>query len=312
MAKDRGKYINSTDGLFAGAAQYRNQFFGEEENEQNSVVFVRIEDLCEFYRHPFKVVMDENMYRLSESIKEYGIQEPLLIRPSVQESGKYEIISGHRRRQAALLAGLTEVPVTIKELDDDVATILMVDSNNKREILLPSEKAWAYRLKQEALSHQGKRTDLDGKGMVTTADAIGQAAGESARTVQRYIRLTYLTKELLELCDKGKLSLGVAVLVSYLSEEEQRMILNVYIEYGTFPNRAQMKQINTLHQRGELTQESIVEVVHIKKGTSAVLKFSEDSFGKYFTKGTTKEEMENVILGLLEQWSKERGEKSYE
>ena len=312
MAKDRGKYMNSTDGLFAGAAQYRNQFFGEEEETNDGVVYVNIEDLCEFHRHPFKVVVDETMYRLSESIKEYGIQEPLLIRPSMQEDGKYEIISGHRRRQAAILAGLTEVPVRIKELDDDVATILMVDSNNKREILLPSEKAWAYRLKQEALSHQGKRTDLTGKAVETTANTIGQAAGESARTVQRYIRLTYLKQELLELCDQGKLSLGVAIIVSYFSKEEQSMILNAYIEYKKFPSQAQMKQISSLHQKGELTKESLKDVLNIEKETTTVLKFNGHSFGKYFAQGTTKEEMEEVILELLEEWSKERGEKSYE
>lgn len=270
---------------------------------------IALNRLNPFKNHPFRVTEDEQMEELVESIRQYGIQEPVLVRPN-QEQGGYEIISGHRRCHAAGMAGLTEVPVQIKELPDSLATVLMVDSNNKREALLPSEKAWAYRMKAEALKRQGKRNDLAGgadgpSGM----DAVAGNRGGSVRTVQRYIRLTYLVEGLLQLCDAGKLSVGLGYALSYFSIEEQNLILSFYQTSGKLPDAKQIEKLRDWKKQEALTMETVGAVFGAKKqGTvSRTVTVKEKCLGRYFPADATKEYMESVILELLEEWARKQG-----
>lgn len=263
-----------------------------------------------FRNHPFRVVEDEQMEELAESIKKYGIQEPILVRPD--EAGGYEIVSGHRRCHAAAMAGMEEVPVHIREMSDSLATVLMVDSNNKREVLLPSEKAWAYRMKADALKCQGRRNDLmAGKDAVDGMAAVAGngTAGESVRTVERYIRLTYLMEELLQLCDSGKISIGVGYTLSYFSKEEQMLVVSQYKNTGKLPDAGKMKTLNELRKQGELTGTAVQQVFEEKeKKPVRNVTMKEKCLNRYFPADATKEYMENVIVELLEQWAKKQAE----
>ncbi len=290
---------SSLDGLFQNAKEY---LMSEKREE-----VLPISKLTGFRNHPFQVVEDESMRALAESIREYGIQEPLLVRK--KEDGKYEIISGHRRRYAAELTGLTEVPVHIVEMDDNLATIIMVDSNIKRETLYPSEKAWAYRMRAEALRHQGRRTDLlENDGSIYTAESIGAKSGESGRTVQRYIRLTYLIPELLALVDKGKLKLMAGVALSYFSGENQDCILEFYENCGAFPSESQMRELLERTEQGEaLSYETLRDVLLMREGKKRKFQLNENKIAEYFPDDATDEDIEAVILELLQNWKNNAG-----
>lgn len=311
MAKNRSS-LDSTAGLFKQSAAYAAELaklneepvggFGEQEFENNTA---SIDDLYDFENHPFRVIEDEKMHELAESIKEYGVQEPLLVRPRKNGLPGYEIISGHRREHAAILAGLTEVPVTIKDMDDDLATIIMVDSNNKREELLISEKAKAYRMKAEALNHQGKRNDLVSEEDKTahSADTIGASNGESARTIQRYVRMSYLVQELLDLADSGKLSMATGIELSYLSETEQDLIVRYYNKNKKLPSTDQAKALRAYSADGELTEDIVEENLTVVKTPKVKVTLNSNKLYKYFPKNTSQEEMEDIILRLLQEYA---------
>ena len=249
---------------------------------------IPISELVPFKDHPFKVVDDEAMLRTTESIAQYGVLTPLIARPL--EDGTYEIISGHRRAHAAEAAGLTEVPVIVRDMDDDAATVLMVDSNLQREHILPSERAFAYKMKLEAVKRQGERTDLtaDGTsrqvvGKLEAADVLGQTTGESGRQIQRFIRLTYLIPELLDLIDEKKISFNPAVELSYLKPTEQEMFLSVMEWSQNAPSLSQAQRLKKLSQEGKLTPNVMREIMNeVKKGDLERVTFRNETLRKYF------------------------------
>lgn len=304
------KNVTSADlfsGMFARLPAQERETQGKEERHPESLERSRLHP---FKNHPFRVVEDEQMEELAESIRNYGIQEPILVRPD-KENGGYEIISGHRRCHAAGMAGLDRVPVHIREMSDSLATVLMVDANNKREILLPSEKAWAYRMKADALRHQGKRNDLTGEAETEEGMAAVSGKGlgsDSVRTVQRYIRLTYLLDELLQACDAGKLSVSTGYALSYFSKEEQEWIVSYYRSTGKLPDAGQMETLKKLKRQGGLTLDGVQAVFMEKKPavTARNITVKEKCLSRYFPEDATKEYMESVILDLLEQWAKEQ------
>jgi len=262
-----------------------------------------------FEGHPFKVLDDELMAQTVESIKQIGVVSPLIVRPDPE--GGYEILSGHRRLHAAQLAGLETVPVIVKEMDDDAAIIFMVDSNLQRENILPSERAFSYKMKLEAMKHQGSRTDLTLRqnGTKLRADEIlGDQVGESARSVQRYIRLTELIPELLDLVDVKKLNFTIAVDISYIDKEIQKWIYEYIRDTGFIkPNqisalREQLK-IGPVNQVGMLT---IFNKCMMVKNAPRTITFSEKKLTKYFPDTYTAEDMERVIESLLEKWMQEQ------
>ena len=272
---------------------------------------IPISELVPFKDHPFKVVDDEAMLRTTESIAQYGVLTPLIARPL--ENGTYEIISGHRRVHAAQAAGLTEVPVIVRDMDDDAATVLMVDSNLQREHILPSERAFAYKMKLEAIKHQGLRTDLtsgqvdpklDGK---RTNQIVAEEAGESVKQVQRYIRLTYLIPELLDLVDEKKISFNPAVELSYLKPTEQEMFLSVMEWSQNSPSLSQAQRLKKLSQEGKLTPDAMREIMNeVKKGDLERVIFRNETLRKYFPRSYTAQQMQDQIIKLLEQWQKRK------
>ena len=271
---------------------------------------IPISELVPFKDHPFKVVDDEAMLRTTESIAQYGVLTPLIARPL--EDGTYEIISGHRRVHAAQAAGLTEVPVIVRDMDDDAATVLMVDSNLQREHILPSERAFAYKMKLEAVKRQGERTDLtaDGTsrqvvGKLEAADVLGQTTGESGRQIQRFIRLTYLIPELLDLVDEKKISFNPAVELSYLKPTEQEMFLSVMEWSQNAPSLSQAQRLKKLSQEGKLTPDAMREIMNeVKKGDLERVTFRNETLRKYFPRSYTAQQMQDQIIKLLEQWQK--------
>ena len=275
---------------------------------------IPLSQLHPFKDHPFKVLDDEAMAETVESVKQIGVVVPLIARPS--EDG-YEIVSGHRRHHAAELAGLDTVPVIVREMDDDSAVIFMVDSNLQRENILPSEKALAYKMKLEALKRQGARTDLQAdltSGQVgrklegkETRELLGEEGGDSARQVQRYIRLTNLIPEVLDMVDQKQIAFNPAVELSYLKPEEQADFLQAIDETQTAPSLSQAQRIKKLSQEGGCTQNAIVDVMNeVKKPEVGRLTFSTDSLRKYFPKSYTAKQMEETIIRLLEQYMKKR------
>ena len=273
---------------------------------------IPISELVPFKDHPFKVVEDEAMLRTTESIAQYGVLTPLIARPL--EDGTYEIISGHRRVHAAQAAGLTEVPVIVRNMDDDAATVLMVDSNLQREHILPSERAFAYKMKLEAVKRQGERTDLQGEttssrvGMkLQTLDVIGQEAGDSRNQVHRYIRLTHLIPELLDLVDQKKISFNPAVELSYLKSTEQEMFLSVMDWSQNAPSLSQAQRLKKLSQEGKLTPDAMREIMNeVKKGDLERVTFRNETLRKYFPRSYTAQQMQDQIIKLLEQWQKRK------
>lgn len=287
---------------------YDDLFSTEEsraEAQQERVQEISLSDLHPFEGHPFRVVDDEDMAKTVESIKEYGVLTPAIVRPD--PDGGYEIISGHRRHHASELAGKETMPVIVRDLDDDAAIILMVDSNLQRETLLPSERAFAYRMKMDAIKHQGKTTSPQLAAKSRSDDEIGQKEGISGDTVRRYIRLTELIPELLDMVDNGQIKFNPAVELSYLAKEEQKDFLEAMDYAQAAPSLSQAQRIKKLAQSGECTLDAMCEIMNeIKKGELDRVTFKTDSLRKYFPKSYTSKQMEDKIIQLLEQWQKKR------
>ena len=275
------------------------------EAQQERVQEIALSELHPFEGHPFRVVDDEDMAKTVESVKEYGVLTPAIVRPD--PDGGYEIISGHRRHHASELAGKETMPVIVRDLDDDAAIILMVDSNLQRETLLPSERAFAYRMKMDAIKHQGKTTSPQLAAKSRSDDEVGQKEGISGDTVRRYIRLTELIPELLDMVDNGQIKFNPAVELSYLAREEQKDFLEAMDYAQAAPSLSQAQRIKKLAQSGECTLDAMCEIMNeIKKGELDRVTFKTDSLRKYFPKSYTSKQMEDKIIQLLEQWQKKR------
>ena len=276
---------------------------------QEKVQEIALAQLHPFRNHPFKVLDDDKMFDTAESIRSHGVLVPAIVRP--REDGDYELVSGHRRKRACELAGLETMPVIVRNLDDDAATVIMVDSNIQRETLLPSERAFAYKLKLEALKHQGRRTDLT-SGQVGTKlqradETIAEQAGTSRNQVQRFIRLTELIPELLNMVDDRKIALNPAVELSYLKKDEQTMLIDAMEREQTTPSLSQAQRLKKFSQSGMLTVESMRAIMsEEKKSDIDKVTFSTDKISKYFPKSYTPKQMEETIMKLLESWHKKR------
>ena len=287
-----------------------DEMFSAEESRQEQkreqVQQIPIEELFPFKEHPFKVLDDEAMQRTVESVAQYGVLAPLIARP--RPEGGYEIISGHRRQHAAELAGLETLPVIVREMTDDAAVILMVDSNLQRENILPSERAFAYKMKLEALKNQGARSDLTSCQVGTkfrADESLAEDTGESARNVQRFIRLTNLIPELLDLVDEKKISFNPAVELSYLDEAQQRDFLQAMDETQNAPSLSQAQRMKKLAQEEKFTYEAAFAIMgEAKKDELDKVVIKNDTLKKYFPRSYTPRQMEDVIIKLLEQWQR--------
>lgn len=269
---------------------------------------VRLSQLFPFERHPFKVNNDAEMLKIVESVKQYGVLSPAIARPL--PDGGYELVSGHRRKRACELAGLETMPVIVRELDDDAAAILVVDSNLQREGLLPSERAFAYRLKLEAMQHQGQRKDLTSvqvEPKLRARDVIAQEAGESSGVqVQRYVRLTELIPPLLDMVDERKIAFNPAYELSFLKQDEQRLLLDAMDSEQATPSLSQAQRLKQFSQRGELTAEVMRAIMSEEKKDAERITLKGDTLRKYFPASYTPKRMEETIIKLLEQWQKRR------
>lgn len=279
------------------------------ESQLERVQNIPVRELVPFKNHPFKVLDDEAMLRTTESIAEYGVLTPLIARPL--DHGGYEIISGHRRAHAAELAGLAEVPVLVRDMDDDAATVLMVDSNLQRENILPSERAFAYKMKLEAMKHQGSRSDLTLGQVVPkfkrSTEAIAEGTGESYKQVQRYIRLTNLVPDLLDLVDCKQISFNPAVELSYLSPEEQETFLQAMDEVQAAPSLSQAQRLKKLAQEGNFTMDAAREIMNeVKKGDLERVTFRNEQLRRFFPRSYTAQQMQDTIIKLLDQWQKKK------
>ena len=285
---------------------YDDIFTTEESRQIEQIQQISISDLHPFKNHPFKVLDDEAMQRTVESVAQFGVLAPLVVRP--REEGGYEIISGHRRQHAAELAGLKTLPVIVRNMDDDQAVIQMVDSNLQRESILPSERAFAYKMKLDAMNHQGIRGDSTcGQIGHKSRDIIAAEAGDSARNVQRFIRLTNLIPELLDLVDQKKISFNPAVELSYLTDPEQRDFFEAMQDTQNAPSLSQAQRIKKLSQEGRCSYEAIFDIMgEEKKAEMDRVTIKNDVLRKYFPKSYTPKQMEDTILKLLEQWQKKR------
>ena len=284
-----------------------------EEDQQERVQEIPLSELHPFKGHPFKVLDDEAMQKTVESIAQFGVMTPAIARP--RPEGGYELIAGHRRHHASELAGKETMPVIVRDMDDDAATILMVDSNLQRETLLPSERAFAYKMKLEAIKHQGQRTDLTSSqvGMKLQAmDIVGQEAGDSRNQVHRYIRLTELIPELLDMVDEKKNAFNPAVEISYLKPNEQQDFLEAMDYAQSTPSLSQAQRLKKFSQEGKCSLDAMCAIMsEEKKGELDRVTIKHDVLRKYFPKSYTPKQMEDTIIKLLEQWQRKR-EKSME
>ena len=275
----------------------------EEQSEQ--VQQIPIDELHPFTNHPFKVVDDEAMTRTVESIAQFGVLAPLIARPRPDGDG-YEIISGHRRQFAAKMAGLETLPVIVRDMDDDAATILMVDSNLQREHISPSERAFAYKMKLDALKNQGARSDLTSRqvvGKLEAADEVGKATDESGRQVQRFIRLTNLVPELLDMVDEKKISFNPAVELSYLDAKQQQDFLEAMDASQNAPSLSQAIRIKKLAQQSEFSYDAVYDIMNEeKKSELDTVTIKNETLRKYFPRSYTPRQMESIIIKLLDQW----------
>ena len=279
------------------------------ESQLERVQNISISELVPFKDHPFKVVDDEAMLRTTESIAQYGVLPPLIARPL--EDGGYEIISGHRRAPAAEMAGLTEVPVLVRDMDDDAATVLMVDSNLQRESILPSERAFAHKMKMEAMKRQvglPSKENVSQVGTQKRTDQImAEELGESRNQIQRYIRLTNLIPELLEMVDQKQISFNPAVELSYLAPEEQEIFMQAMDEVQAAPSLSQTQRLKKLAQEGDFTMDSAREIMNeVKKGDLERVTFRNEQLRKYFPRSYTAQQMQDTIIKLLDQWQKKK------
>ena len=279
-----------------------------QEEQREQVQQIPIGELFPFKNHPFKVLDDDSMSDTVESVKQYGVLSPLIARP--RPKGGYEIISGHRRQHAAELAGLETLPVIVRQMDDDAAIILMVDSNLQREHILPSERAFAYKMKLDAMKNQGTRSDLTSTQVVSklrSNEKLGAENNQSRETVRRFIRLTNLTPELLDMVDNKTVSFNPAVELSYLSPEQQQEVIRAMDDTQNFPSVSQAKRIKKLAQDGTFTTETVVAIMgEEKKSELDTVTIKNDTLRKYFPRSYTPKQMEDTIIKLLEQWQKKR------
>lgn len=281
-------------------------------SNQERVQEIPLSELHPFEGHPFKVLDDDEMQKTVESVRDFGVLTPAIARPD--PDGGYEIISGHRRHRASELAGKETMPVIVREMDDDAAIILMVDANLQRETILPSERAYAYKMKLDALKHQGARSDLTSTQVAQklSVEQVGDDAGVSKDTVRRYIRLTELIPELLDMVDTGQIKFNPAVELSYLAHEEQKDFLEAMDYAQAAPSLSQAQRIKKLAQDGNCTLDAMCEIMNeMKKDELDKVTLKTSVLRKYFPKSYTNKQMEDKIIQLLEQWQKKR-EKSME
>ena len=301
----RNVKLASVDDLFT-TEENRQELQADAKREK--VQMIPLAELHSFRNHPFKVKDDEAMANTVDSVKQYGVLVPAIARPL--ESGGYELVSGHRRHHASELAGLTEMPVIVRDLDDDAATIIMVDSNLQRETLLPSERAFAYKMKLEALKHQGLRSDLTSVQVgqkLNARDVVAKESGNSAIQVQRFIRLTALIPDLLNLVDEKKVAFNPAVELSYLKTEEQVLLLDAMESEQTTPSLSQAQRLKKFSQEGKLSVDVMRAIMsEEKKPEMDKVIFTSARLRQYFPKSYTPQQMENTILRLLEQWQRKR------
>ncbi len=299
---DKKPKLTSYDEIFQTEEERQDQM-------QEKVMDIPLTELKPFRNHPFKVIDDEAMLDTAESIAKHGVLVPAIARPT--EDGGYELIAGHRRKRASELAGKETMPVIIRNLDDDEATIIMVDSNIQRENILPSERAYAYKLKLDAIRRKaGRPTNINSRqvvGNIESADLVGKEAGESGRTVQRYIRLTELTPDLLDLVDDKKIAFNPAVEISFLSHDEQRELLEVMDMQQTSPSLSQAQRMKKFSQEGKLSFDVMTAIMSEEKRADLdKITLTGDRLKKYFPRSYTPQQMEETIIKLLEGWSKKR------
>ena len=280
-----------------------------QEQQREQVQQIPIGELFPFKDHPFKVLDDESMQRTVESVEQYGVLSPLIARP--RPEGGYEIISGHRRQHAAQLAGLENLPVIVRQMDDDAAVLLMVDSNLQRENILPSERAFAYKMKLEAIKNQGARSDLTSGQIVQKSklsiERVAEDAGEGYKTVQRFIRLTNLIPELLDMVDEKKIAFNPAVELSYLDESQQRDFLEAMNDTQNAPSLSQAQRLKKLAQEGHFSYDVAFAVMgEEKKDELDKVVIKNDTLRKYFPRSYTPKQMEDTIIKLLEQWQRKQ------
>ena len=289
---------------------YDDIFKTDEGRNTEEIKLVAISELKVFESQPFKVLLDESMDELVESVKQNGVLSPVIARP--HKDGGYEILSGHRRVKACELAGISEIPVVVKNLDDDTATILLVDSNLQRENILPSEKAFAYQLKLEAMKRQGARTDLtcDQFGhklnSKKSVELIAENSNDSRNQIQRYIRLTNLIDPFLEMVDEKKIALNAAVEISYLGSKEQAELIKVIEKEETSPSIAQASKIRKFADEGRLNIDVMDSIMQEQKPEKLKITFKEDKLRKYFPKHYSTQQMEDTMLKLLEDWHRKK------
>ena len=298
---------NSLNVLLKGADDIFSTEESRQEQQREQVQQIPIGELFPFKNHPFKVLDDESMQRTVESVEQYGVLSPLIARP--RPEGGYEIISGHRRQHAAQLAGLETLPVIVRQMDDDAAVLLMVDSNLQRENILPSERAFAYKMKLEALKNQGARSDLTSVQVAPklSTEKIGEEVGMSKDNVKRYIRLTNLVPELLDMVDEKKIAFNPAVELSYLDEAQQRDFLEAMNDTQNAPSLSQAQRLKKLAQDGHFSYDVAFAVMgEEKKDELDKVVIKNDTLRKYFPRSYTPKQMEDTIIKLLEQWQRKQ------
>ena len=296
---------NSLNVSLKGADDIFSTEESRQEQQREQVQQIPIGELFPFKNHPFKVLDDESMQRTVESVEQYGVLSPLIARP--RPEGGYEIISGHRRQHAAQLAGLDALPVIVRNMDDDAAVLLMVDSNLQRENILPSERAFAYKMKLEAIKNQGARSDLTSGQIVQKSklsiERVAEDAGEGYKTVQRFIRLTNLVPELLDMVDEKKIAFNPAVELSYLDEAQQRDFLEAMNDTQNAPSLSQAQRLKKLAQEGHFSYDVAFAVMgEEKKDELDKVVIKNDTLRKYFPRNYTPRQMESIIIKLLDQW----------
>ena len=300
---------NSLNVSLKGADDIFSTEESRQEQQREQVQQIPIGELFPFKNHPFKVLDDESMQRTVESVEQYGVLSPLIARP--RPEGGYEIISGHRRQHAAQLAGLDALPVIVRNMDDDAAVILMVDSNLQRENILPSERAFAYKMKLDAMRRTSGRPSKENPRQVVgdfeTVDVIGKESGESGRQVQRFIRLTNLVPELLDMVDEKKIAFNPAVELSYLDESQQRDFLEAMNDTQNAPSLSQAQRLKKLAQEGHFSYDVAFAVMgEEKKDELDKVVIKNDTLRKYFPRSYTPKQMEDTIIKLLEQWQRKQ------
>ena len=300
---------NSLNVSLKGADDIFSTEESRQEQQREQVQQIPIGELFPFKNHPFKVLDDESMQRTVESVEQYGVLSPLIARP--RPEGGYEIISGHRRQHAAQLAGLDALPVIVRNMDDDAAVLLMVDSNLQRENILPSERAFAYKMKLEAIKNQGARSDLTSGQIVQKSklsiERVAEDAGEGYKTVQRFIRLTNLVPELLDMVDEKKIAFNPAVELSYLDEAQQRVFLEAMNDTQNAPSLSQAQRLKKLAQEGHFSYDVAFAVMgEEKKDELDKVVIKNDTLRKYFPRSYTPKQMEDTIIKLLDQWQRKQ------